>query len=111
MPGSVQLSPTSNGVRLHLRVKPGGRRNRLVAAYGEALKLEVQAPPERGKANAAVVKLLSDQLGVPAAAIQVIAGVTSQSKVVEVSGVTVDEMAERFDRLGIAASEGVPGNR
>ena len=50
--------------RLGLRVRPGGRKSRLTGVYGNRLKVEVSAPPERGKANEAVLRLVAEALGV-----------------------------------------------
>jgi hypothetical protein len=78
-----------------------------VGPHGGALKLEVQAPPERGKANAAVAELLSSLIGVPKSAIEVTAGHTSQDKTVTVSGVEVDELRQRLlDAIGETGKRG-----
>ena len=53
MADTVVVREAGGGVRIRLRVKPGAQRDRLIGAYGESLKLEVRAAPERGKANAA----------------------------------------------------------
>jgi uncharacterized protein (TIGR00251 family) len=52
------------------------------------LKLAVTAPPVDGEANAAVVELLARELGVPRAAVEVVAGATSRRKTVRVVGAT-----------------------
>jgi len=89
---------------LRLRVKPGARRERLIGAHGGALKLEVAAPPERGKANGAVVALLARVLGVPRRDVAVVTGGTSQDKVVEVVGLDTAEVAERLQGAGVATT-------
>ena len=50
--------------RLKAKVVPGSSRNRIVGWLGDALKINVTAPPEKGKANEAVVELLSMKLGI-----------------------------------------------
>lgn len=60
---------------------PKASRTRVVGWMGGRLKVQVAAPPERGKANAAVEELLRGLLG---AAVRVVAGETSPLKVVEV---------------------------
>lgn len=96
MTDSIELQQTADGVRLRLRVKPGARRTRLVGPHGGALKLEVQAPPERGKANAAVVKLLAATLAVPKTAVQITSGHSGHDKTVEISGETVASLRSRL---------------
>ena len=57
----------------------------------------VSAPPERGRANDAVIGLLASRLRVPRASLQVVSGRTGRDKVVELKG--LDE-AEAVRRLG-----------
>lgn len=85
MPDALELTAVPGGTRLRLRVKPGAKTNALVGAHGGALKVAVAAPPERGKANRAVVKLLAATLGLPASAVTITAGETSQDKVVVIA--------------------------
>jgi uncharacterized protein len=44
------------------------------------LKIQVKSPPEDGKANKELIKLLSHALDIPQAAITIIAGLTSRKK-------------------------------
>ena len=92
----VELIPISGGIRLRLRVKPGGRSNRVVGPHGGALKVEVQAPPDKGRANAAVVKLLAKVLGVPRSAVEITSGTTSQDKTVEIEGITAGDVTGKL---------------
>lgn len=57
------------------------------------MSLRVTAPPEGGKANAAVAVVLAKALGVPKGAVRVVRGETSRHKQVEVEGVTPEELA------------------
>ncbi len=59
---------------------------RLDAAGRPHLLVRVSAPPERGKANAAVVKLLAKAWGVPPSRLSVVAGVRGRRKTVHVAG-------------------------
>jgi uncharacterized protein YggU (UPF0235/DUF167 family) len=80
---------------------PGAKRPGIAGRLGESWKLRVTAPPERGKANEAVVDLLSARLGVTARNVTVVSGATARDKVVELRGITAAE-AER--RLAAEAS-------
>lgn len=90
-------------VRLRLRVSPGARRSAVVGRHGNAWKVSVSAPPERGRANHAVVELLAERLGVPRPDVRVVAGLGARDKVVELAGISLEE-AER--RLAVAGREG-----
>ena len=81
----------AGGIRLRLKVQPKARRAGILGLApevegGAALKVAVNAPPEGGKANAAVAALLADQLGVAKAAVSVVAGATDRRKLVEIRG-------------------------
>lgn len=71
-------------LRLLVKVVPGAGREEVAGWVGERLKLRVTAPPEKGKANAAVVALLAETLGVPRARVRIASGVSSPLKTVEV---------------------------
>jgi len=77
-----ELVAAAGGTRLRLRVKPGARKNALLGVHAGALKLSVIAPPERGKANRAVVKLLARTLGITPSEIHLLSGQSSQDKTV-----------------------------
>ena len=61
------------------------------------MKVSVTAAREKGKANKAIVALLSDLLGVPKSSIEVVAGVTSDRKRVLVHGATIDNVRAALD--------------
>jgi len=73
-------------MKLPLKVVPKASRNRVVGWVGERLKIQVTAPPERGKANDAVVEILAEALGLPSARVRIVAGETSPLKTVEIDG-------------------------
>jgi len=82
---------------LELRVKPNAKQSQLIGWHGTALKLAVQATPERGRANAAVVALLAEVLQLPAAALTIVAGETSPNKRLRVVGITAEALRQRID--------------
>jgi uncharacterized protein (TIGR00251 family) len=83
-------------VQLKLKVIPGASRTAISGWLDDALKIQVSAAPERGKANKAVVALLSKSLRLPRNAVRVLRGETSQSKVVEIEGLTLVEIKDRL---------------
>jgi uncharacterized protein YggU (UPF0235/DUF167 family) len=74
-----------------IRVKPGSSRQAVLGwtllPGGEAaVSIAVSAPPEDGKANAAVAALLSKAWGVPKTSIRVRVGASGRSKILEIDG-------------------------
>ena len=83
--------------RLALRVQPGARRNALLARMpGGIWKVAVAAPPAEGRANDAVVELVSELLGVHRRQVTLARGASSRSKVVEVEGLSEAEVDARL---------------
>jgi uncharacterized protein (TIGR00251 family) len=79
------------GVRIHVWVQPGAKRTEVVGRHGDALKIRVAAPPEKGRANEAAGAALADLLGVKHADVTLVSGTTSRSKTFEVRGVTTSQ--------------------
>jgi len=83
--------------RLRIRVSPGARRTEIVGRQGEAWKIRVAAPPERGRANDAVLRVLAELLDVPVGGLTLVAGHTARDKVVELRGLTSAEADRRLE--------------
>jgi uncharacterized protein YggU (UPF0235/DUF167 family) len=94
-----------SSTRLRLRVLPGGGRAELVGRHGEAWKLRVAAPPERGRANEQALDLLATTLALPRAHVRLIAGHGSRDKVVELVGLEQAEAERRLARRHTSRSE------
>jgi uncharacterized protein (TIGR00251 family) len=88
--------------RLRLRVSPGASRAAVVGRYGQAWKVRVAAPPEGGRANDAVLRLLAETLSVPRDAVKLVSGQAARDKVVELAGID-ETLVER--RLSSAAGK------
>ncbi len=68
--------------RLAVRVTPGARQESLVIEDGRLLA-KVRAKPQDGAANKAVVALLARALGVATSRCQLVRGMTSRDKLVQ----------------------------
>ncbi len=93
----VEFAESAGGVEFAVRVVPGASRTKVVGEWGSALKVAVAAPPERGKANAAVIKLLAGVLGVRKADVQIVAGETQSLKRLAARGLTAAEARRRLN--------------
>jgi uncharacterized protein len=82
--------------RLRLRVFPGATRAGVVGRYGQAWKVRVAAPPEGGRANDAVVRLLADTLSVPRDAVKLVSGQSARDKIVELTGIDEAQTERRL---------------
>lgn len=77
---------SGESTRLKLRVSPGAGRTALVGRHGDAWKVRVTAPPERGRANEAVLRLLAETLALPRTALTLVSGHGGREKIVELTG-------------------------
>ena len=93
--GELAFTPDGDGVRLRLRVSAGAKRSRLLGPHGGALKVSVQAPPEKGKANREVLALVAGAFGLAPGEVEIVAGETSPDKVVRLP-LGPEEAARRF---------------
>lgn len=85
----IRVAPP--GVLVDLRVTPNGGGNRVDGLAHDAtgrlfLKVRVSAAPEKGKANAAVIKLLSKEWALPRSTCAIVAGELDRNKVLAISG-------------------------
>ncbi len=80
------------GVRVYVRATPNASKDEIIGEWrGEEtplgpdvrLAVKVAAPPDKGKANAAIVKLLAKHFGVAKSAVTIVSGETGRLKVVE----------------------------
>ena len=78
------VRPVSEGIELRIKVVAGARRSEIVGQWGDRLKLRVNVPAERGKANEAVVNLLRRWLGM--SDITIVAGHWHSEKTVRIGG-------------------------
>jgi len=90
-PLSKPFSATPSGVRVRVRVAPRAAANRVDGIVGDGeggafLKVAVTAPPEGGKANAALIKLLSREWRLPKSSLVVTAGASERRKTVSIEG-------------------------
>jgi uncharacterized protein len=72
--------------KIRVKVVPSSSRDLVVGWLGESLKIKVKAPPEKGKANAAVIELLASKLGIDKDLIEVVSGHSSPFKVLSIQG-------------------------
>ncbi len=94
MEGIEQLAirQTGGGAVLSVKVVPGSSRDRVVGVLGESLKIATSAPPEKGKANTAVAKILAKALGIDARNIRLVSGPTSPRKEFQIDGMSADSV-------------------
>jgi uncharacterized protein (TIGR00251 family) len=95
----IDTRTTPEGSTLKVRVVPGASRERIAGEHGDALKVAVREPPEKGRANEAVERLLAEALGVRVGDVSVVRGHAARDKVVLVRGLPEAELRARLAGL------------
>ena len=88
-------------MRLAVRVTPRGGRDAIEGWSTDAdgrplLKLRVAAAASDGQANAAMIALVAEALGVPKSAVRLVRGETARVKRLEVEGADAAGLARAF---------------
>ena len=84
---------------LKIKVAPGSRKSEFVGWHGDELKIRVKAPPEKGKANAEVIKLLAKAMDLPNDQIDISSGHASQRKTVVFAGIDQTLLAKKINQI------------
>ena len=82
--------------RLRLRVSPGAQRAEIVGRHGDGWKVRVTAPPEDGRANDAVLRLVAETLALPHNAVTLVSGQGGREKTLDVAGIGPTQVARRL---------------
>ena len=85
-------------VVIAVHAQPGAGKTEVVGRHGDALKVRVAVPPERGRANDAITTLLAETLGVPAKAVTLTSGATARAKRFTVADMELDDVLEALER-------------
>ena len=84
------LAVDGDELRLAVRVQPRAKKPGIRGFHAGQVKIALCAAPVDGKANAALIEYLADELGCPMSAVRIIKGETNREKVVGLRGVPVD---------------------
>ena len=86
----------ADGSLIYVKVRPGSSRQGVEGMSADRLVACVHSPPEKGKANREVLKLLSDILDLPLSRLEIVKGSSSRHKVVLARGLSPDTTRSRL---------------
>lgn len=95
----LEVTAEQDGVLLGVKVVPGASRTRYLGPWRNLARIAVAAPPEKGKANQALVRYLADLLGLPKRSISVIRGHSSPVKKIRIEQVEAATVRAVFDSI------------
>ena len=84
----MNLVEIPGGVELDVLVVPRSSRNQIAGEHDGRLKIQLNAPPVDGEANAALVQFLAKTLGLKKKDVAIVSGETSRRKRIRVNGIS-----------------------
>ena len=94
-------------MRIAVKIIPRSSKNSIEWERERAsLKVRLTAPPVGGLANEALIALLAERFALPKRAITIVRGATSRQKIIEITGMTMEEVEKRL----AISSTAPPGN-
>lgn len=95
--GNFNITDAKRGAAFTVRVVTRAQRDELAGVQEDGtLKIRLMASPTDGQANVALIKFLAARLGVPEAAIEIVAGRENRDKMISVEGITTADVEERL---------------
>ncbi len=91
-----RIEQVGEDVLIWIKTVPGASRNEIAGVIGDRLKVCISAPPEGGKANRAICKIVAKALGVKAQHVTIEKGQTKLEKLLRVSGVDAQVVRSRL---------------
>jgi uncharacterized protein (TIGR00251 family) len=82
--------------RISIYVQPRASKTMVAGMHDGCVKVRLAAPPIDGAANAALIEFVAERLGMAKSRVRLVSGQTSRRKVVEVDGVTAEQLAAAF---------------
>jgi uncharacterized protein YggU (UPF0235/DUF167 family) len=96
---ALKIVDVAGGARLEVRATPRAKKSGPKGVREGALELALAAPPVGGAANEELLRALAAILRVPRSAFRLVRGEAARRKLVEVGGVTAEELRERLAGL------------
>jgi uncharacterized protein len=90
--GGAGIRAHRDAVRIDVEVKVRASRTSVLGMKGERLAVALAAPPVDGAANDALRRALAEHFGLPQKSVRIVAGEKSRRKVVELSGLSLDQV-------------------
>jgi hypothetical protein len=81
---------------LRVHVIPNAKSDCVVGEHGGAVKIKLSAPAVEGKANAALIRFLAEQLKLPRHSIVLERGHRSRDKLIRIDGLSAEDVRTRM---------------
>ena len=92
----ISIKDHAGGATFTVKVHPRAKRDAISGIVGDALKVDLTAPPVEGRANEAITRFFAELLKVPRSSVTIASGKASRLKVIHVTGMTADDLRRRL---------------
>lgn len=93
----LAIVPRQDGSEMIVHAVPGAKRGRVLGLHGDALRVAVDAPAEKGRANEALLELLAEVVGKKTSELVISSGEKGRRKRVLFRGIQPDELRARLE--------------
>ncbi len=90
------LNEKDGKIFVKVRIQPNSKKFQIVGLLGDELKIKVNAPAIEGRANEKLIEGLSKILKVAKKSIKILKGELSKSKLIQIEGLTKEEVEKCF---------------
>ena len=92
------LEERKDSISISVNIHPNSQKNRiLITDY--SIEIYIKEPPTKGKANQALLKYLSKKFEISSSSIKILHGEKSKKKIVSISGLTMQQILERMNKI------------
>jgi uncharacterized protein (TIGR00251 family) len=92
----LETTKTDDGIRFSIKARPASANNEIRGVHDGCLVVAVTAVAEKGRANAAIIKLMAKHLGVAKSRLEIVSGTTASRKTILIPGMTAQQLLERL---------------
>lgn len=92
----LKLKSDEKAVWLGVKIVPGASRTRYLGEWENRARIAVSAPPEKGKANKALITFIAKKLGVRKTDVQIVSGETNSIKTIRIKQVSAEKIISAF---------------
>jgi uncharacterized protein (TIGR00251 family) len=96
----LNISDARRGAAIAVKVMPRARKTEVAGVMDDGtIKIRVAAPPAEGAANTALIAFLAETLGIARSQIDIVAGLSSERKLISLVGISPDQVDATIQRL------------
>jgi uncharacterized protein (TIGR00251 family) len=96
----IPVRDHADGAIFAVKVHPRARRDAISGVIGDALKVDLTAPPVGGKANEALTRFFAELLKVPRSSVAIASGKANRLKLIHVAAMRADDLRQRLAACG-----------